>query len=176
MKNGFNPDVERFILSNYEAGKSGVQNEMLSAMFRTEYTLVGMGGPIRVCLDDVAKLLGTRAVLPENHEVANALGAIMGNVSVTVSIEILPDNSPEGTVGHIVYGKDGRTFFKDLPDAIAFARKEAEERAVEEAGNRGAAGEISVTSSSRADDAEMRDGAVYLGTVVTACASGSMGF
>lgn len=176
MKNGFNPDVERFILSNYEAGKSGVQNEMLSAMFRTEYALVGMGGPIRVFLDDVAKLLGTRAVLPENHEVANALGAIMGNVSVTVSIEILPDNSPEGTVGHIVYGKDGRTFFKDLPDAIAFARKEAEERAVAEAGNRGAAGEISVTSSSRADDAEMRDGAVYLGTVVTACASGSMGF
>ena len=176
MKNGFNPDVERFILSNYEAGKSGVQNEMLSAMFRTEYALVGMGGPIRVFLDDVAELLGTRAVLPENHEVANALGAIMGNVSVTVSIEILPDNSPEGTVGHIVYGKDGRTFFKDLPDAIAFARKEAEERAVAEAGNRGAVGEISVTSSSRADDAEMRDGAVYLGTVVTACASGSMGF
>ena len=176
MKNGFSADVERFILDNYEAGKNGVHNEMLSAMFRTDYALVGMGGPIHVFLDDVAALLGTRSVIPEKHEVANALGAVMSNVSVTVSIEILPDNSPEGTVGHIVYGKNGRTFFKELADAIASARAEAEERAVEEARNRGAAGEIAVTSSSRADDAEMRDGAVYLGTVVTAYASGTMEF
>lgn len=176
MKNGFNADVERFILGNYEAGKAGEQDEMFSAMFRTNYTLVGMGGPIRVFLDDVAKLLGTRAVLPENHEVANALGAIVGSVSVSCSIEILPDNCAEGTLGHIVFGKNGRTTFEKLEDAVAYAIAEAEERAAEEAKLRGALGELTITSEIHTDDAESGEGSVYLGTVVTAHAAGSMGF
>ncbi len=176
MKNGFNTDVERFIRNNYEAGKAGVQDEMFSTMFRTDYTLVGMGGPIRVFLDDVAKLLGTRAVIPENHAVANALGAIVGSVSVSYSIEILPDNSAEGTLGHIVFGKNGKTTFEKLEDAVAYAIAEAEEHAAEEARLRGVLGELTVTSEVHTNDAESGEGSVYLGTVVTAHAAGSMGF
>ena len=176
MKNGINEDVERFILNNYESCKNGSPDELFSTMFRTNYTLVGMGAPIRVFLEDVADMLGTRAVVPEHHEVANALGAVVGNVSVTCTVEIRPDNSAEGTYGYTVFGKDGKLSFEKLDAAVAFAVTEAETRAAEEAKRRGAVTDITVTSEVHTDGAETKEGNVYLGTFVTAHASGSMGF
>ncbi|MBQ9996932.1 MAG: hydantoinase/oxoprolinase family protein [Clostridia bacterium] len=176
MKNGINEDVERFILNNYEAYKNGSPDELFSTMFRTNYTLVGMGAPIRVFLEDVADMLGTRAVVPEYHEVANALGAVVGNVRVTCTVEIRPDNSAEGTYGYTVFGKDGKQSFEKLNDAVDFAVTEAETRAADEAKRRGAVRDIEVTSEVHTDGAETKEGNVYLGTFVTAHAFGSMGF
>ena len=135
-----------------------------------------MGAPIRVFLEDVADMLGTRAVVPEYHEVANALGAVVGNVRVTCTVEIRPDNSAEGTYGYTVFGKDGKQSFEKLNDAVDFAVTEAETRAADEAKRRGAVRDIEVTSEVHTDGAETKEGTVYLGTFVTAHASGSMGF
>ena len=172
-KNGVSPDAERFILETFCGAKN---DDLIAAQFRTDYVLVGVGAPIGVFLEDVAKKLGTRAVIPEHHEVANALGAIVGSIRVVHSIEILPDNGAEGTFGHLVFGSEGRKRFKELADAIDYAREQAEAEAKAEAVRRGAHGEITVTSEVRTNDAEMRDGAVYLGTVVTAYATDTMGF
>ncbi len=166
-KNGVSPDAERFILETYRGAKD---DDLIAAQFRTDYALVGVGAPIRVFLEDVAQKLGTRAVVPEYHEVANALGAIVGSIRVTHSVEIVPDNGAEGTFGHLVFGSEGKKRFKELSDAIAYAREQAEAEAKAEAIRRGAHGAITVTSEVRTNDAEMRDGAVYLGTVVTAVA------
>lgn len=53
--------------------------------------LIGVGGPIGVFLPEVAKLFDTTALIGEYSNVANALGAIVGNVEVCVSMEILPN-------------------------------------------------------------------------------------
>jgi len=172
MKNGVSADAERFILETYRGAKD---DDLIAAQFRTDYALVGVGAPIRVFLEDVAKKLGTAAVIPEHHEVANALGAIVGSIRVTHTIEILPDNGAEGTFGHLVFGSEGKKRFKELAEAIAYARELAEAEAKAEAVRRGAHGEITITSEVRTNDAEMRDGAVYLGTFVTASAAGTMG-
>lgn len=176
MKNGVHRDVARFIATNYEEIKNGRPDALLSTMFRTDYALIGVGAPICVFLEDVAKMLGAHAVIPRHHEVANALGAIIGSVSASCSVEIKANNTADGTSGYTVFGTDGNTIFEELEEAIAFAVSQASERAKSEAKKRGAKGEIAVTSEIRTDEAESRDGMIYLGTVVMAYAAGTMGF
>lgn len=176
LKNGINGDVERFILQNYEEVKSGKTDSLFSTVLRTNYSLIGVGAPICVFLEDVAAMLGTRAFIPENHQVANALGAIMGSVGATCSVEIQPDNNSEGTSGYIVFGEHGNTAFRELADAVDFAVAEAAARAEAEAKKRGAKGAVTVTWEVHTSQAQAKEMAVYLGTTVTARATGTMGF
>jgi N-methylhydantoinase A/oxoprolinase/acetone carboxylase beta subunit len=176
MKNGINADVERFIIANYEEIKAGKPDPLFSTMFRTGYSLVGAGAPICVFLEDVAAMLGTHAHIPENHHVANALGAVMGSVSAVCTLEIGPDDEMEGISGYVVFGAGGKTFFRDLEDAAAFAKEQVQQVAREEAAKRGAKGEISVTVQVEDNIARAKDMNVYLGTQVTARATGTMGF
>lgn len=177
MKNGVNADVERFILDNYEAAHTGQQDALFATMFRTQYTLVGMGAPIQVFLKDVADMLGTQTLIPEHHEVANALGAIIGSISATYSVQIKPTTDPDAPAGFIVYGTSGAMTFETMDEAIAYAMVEAAEQAQSEARNRGVIGEISVTSEVQTTNATTSSGAiVFMGTAVVATATGTMGF
>lgn len=176
MKNGVDPQVERFISASFEEIKNGKPDGLFSAMFSTRYDLVGVGAPICVFLADVANMLGTRAIIPENHQVANALGAIIGSVSATCCVEIQPNYDAEGAAGYLVFGDHGSMSFETLEEAVDFAASEASRRAKAEAEKRGAVGEITVTTEVQAREAEITDGSVYLGTAVTARAVGSMGF
>ena len=175
LKNGVNADVERFILESYEESKSGSRDPLISNLLRTNFTLIGAGAPIRVFLDDVAKMLGTRAYFPENHEVANALGAIIGSVSASYSVEILPNTDPAKSSRFIVYGSRENAEFKELSDAVEYAVAEAKAQAEAEARRRGACGELSVTCEVEENNAELKDMTVHLGSVVTARAAGTMG-
>jgi len=176
MKNGVNQDVERFINDTYEATRTGNRDKLLSMTFCTEYSLVGIGAPIHVFLEDVAKLLGTHAVIPEHYEVANALGAIMGSVSASHSVEIKPNNSAKGITGYTVFGNSENRVFKKMEDAITYAIAEAEEGAKAEALKRGATGKLTVTSDVHSNDAEAKECMIYLGTTVTARAVGAAGW
>ena len=175
LKNGVNADVERFILESYEEAKAGSCDPLISTQLRTDYTLIGAGAPIRVFLDDVAKMLGTRAYFPENHDVANALGAIIGSVSASYSVEILPNTDPAKSSRYIVYGSRENAEFKELSDALEYAVSEAKSRAEAEARKRGACGELTVTWEVEENNAELKDMTVHLGSVVTVRATGTMG-
>ncbi len=82
--------------------------------------VVGIGAPIHFFLPRAAKALGTEAVLPENADVANAIGAITSNVVVKRQLRIIPDE--EG--GFLIEGLAGARHFKKFDDADAFARQE----------------------------------------------------
>lgn len=176
MKNGVNDDVTRFIVENYEEVKNGTPDELFSSVFRTKYSLVGVGAPIRVFLNDVAEMLGARAFIPQNHEVANALGAIIGSISASCSVEIKPNYQSDGVDGYTVFGNSGNKMFENLEDAVDFAALDASKRAKAEAEKRGAKGEITVTTEVYNNETEARGQTIYLGTVVTAHAAGTMGF
>ncbi len=175
MKNGVNGDVERFISESYEEMKQG-KASLFSAAFRTNYTLCGAGAPIRVFLPDVAKLLGTEAVIPENYSVANALGAVIGGVQASCSVQIEPGDNEQGKSGFVLFGRREKRFFLHLEDAITAARAEAEAEAEEKAKARGAKGEIAVSSDVNTKETVARGLPVYIGTTVTAHAAGAMGF
>jgi len=86
--------------------------------------VVGIGAPIHFFLPRAARALGTEAVLPENADVANAIGAITSNVVVKRQLRIIPD----GEGGFLIEGLAGVRRFKKFEDADAFAREELVQR------------------------------------------------
>ncbi len=172
MKSGVSKDIERFIDDSFDASS---RDSLLSSLFSTEYSLVGLGAPIHIFLNDVAKTLNTRAIIPKHYEVANALGAVIGSVSAAHSVEILPSEDG-GASGFTVFGSGGNKFFESLEAATACADAEAKEIAAFEAKKRGASGALTVTSSVDTHEAPARDCTIYLGTTVTARAIGAGAF
>ena len=173
MDRGFSEEVNSFINESYALSKRGIKDEFISMQFSTDFTLIGVGAPIKFFLEDVAALLGTKAVIPENFEVANAVGAVVGNVSASYSVEIKP-HEEDGIEGYIVYGYSANRVYETLDEAKAFAASEAKKVARNEAVNRGARGRIALTCEFSDNVAEGRDCTVYLGTTVTADAVGNL--
>ena len=146
-----------------------------SVNFSTPLPIVGIGAPIHIFLPDVAKRLGAECIIPENAGVANALGAIMGNVTVSCEVEVKPVFSSGGVNEYIVYGRNEVAHEKDYNKAVEFATKEAEEYAYEEAKRRGATGKISVKSKILENNAALRGNSGFLlNTVVNATAAGGV--
>jgi N-methylhydantoinase A/oxoprolinase/acetone carboxylase beta subunit len=172
MKNGVDPEAERLILQSYESAKHGHRGQPVSPAFTTDYALVGIGAPIRIFLADVAKLLGTEALVPEHYEVANALGAVVGNIYASCPVDIHPNYGPGGIEDYTVFGFTENRTFTTLAEAEVFAVTEARIGARAEAVKRGARGEITITCDFDKKDAHAKSGAVYMGTTVTAHAAG----
>jgi len=151
------------------------QSDTIAAMFSTKFTLTGVGAPIKIFLHDVAKRLDTTAVTPTHNEVANALGAIVGNVHATATAEIRPVNDMTVTVGYKVFGNSCNVEFKTMEEAEAFAIEDTKNAAREEYLRRGiVTDEITVTHTLVKNEAPARDGIVHLGTKVVATAVGGL--
>jgi hypothetical protein len=77
-------------------------------------------------------VLHTDLILPEHHQVANAVGAIAGSVMVTEEILVYPRMSREGldVIGYYVQASDERQEFDDLDYALAYARVLSQDRAL----------------------------------------------
>jgi N-methylhydantoinase A/oxoprolinase/acetone carboxylase beta subunit len=102
----------------------------LETRFRLRQPIIGIGAPASVFLQDVADILHTDLVLPEHHQVANAVGAIAGSVMVTEEILVYPRLSGEGleVLGYYVQTSDERQEFEEADDALAHARDLGQER------------------------------------------------
>ena len=168
-------DAKYFISQSYDSAGSGKKDPYLAFNLSTPLSLVGLGAPIRIFLDDVAKLFGTRAVIPENYGVANALGAVAGRIRALYTVEIRPVISTGGITGYRVFGFNSGGEFEKMADAEAFAASEAEEGAREEARRRGGLGNIEIVLESRQHEGASRMGVINLGTSVTARAIAEAG-
>ncbi len=82
--------------------------------------VIGIGAPIKYFLPKAIKPLGTEAILPEDADVANAIGAITSSVVINKQLRIIPGDQG----GFIVEGIAGTNQFKIFNDADSFARKE----------------------------------------------------
>jgi N-methylhydantoinase A/oxoprolinase/acetone carboxylase beta subunit len=166
-KNGLSPDMDILIRESYQKNAG-----QIAFGFKTSNVLVGIGAPIHIFLPDVAKALGTDFIVPEYAGVANALGAVVGNVSAVCTIEIKPEAQPDRTILYTVYGAEENRAFTTQPEAEAHAQQEAEKNALILARKRGAAYNISVQSEVAVNSAKTPEGTIYLGTRVTATAVG----
>ena len=130
--------------------------------------MVGIGAPIHIFLPDIAKALGTRCVIPPDAGVANAIGAVVGNIKATCDIEIKPQYTIAGIDGFIVFGKTQNSHVSDRSEAVSIGEREARSAAKEEAVRRGASGHIALTTKVIMNAAEARDGSeVLLGDLRT---------
>ncbi|MBU0462852.1 MAG: hydantoinase/oxoprolinase, partial [Proteobacteria bacterium] len=81
--------------------------------------VIGIGAPIKYFLPKAVKPLGAKAILPEDADVANAIGAITSNVVIKKQLRIMPDDKGE----FIVEGIAGTRHFKSFNNADRFARE-----------------------------------------------------
>jgi N-methylhydantoinase A/oxoprolinase/acetone carboxylase beta subunit len=104
----------------------------LETRFRLRQPLIGIGAPASFFLRDAADALHTDLILPEHHEVANALGAIAGTVMVIEEILVYPMLSSSGleVLGYYVQTSEERQEFEEVDDALAHARLLGRERAL----------------------------------------------
>jgi N-methylhydantoinase A/oxoprolinase/acetone carboxylase beta subunit len=82
--------------------------------------VVGIGAPIHFFLPRAAAVLGAKAILPEDSDVANAIGAITSDIVVKRHMRITPNQ--EG--GFLIEGLAGARHFLNFDTADAFARDE----------------------------------------------------
>lgn len=159
-----------FLIRQTWRDRKRVKHPFISQMFSTGMALVGVGAPIHVFLPEVASALGAECVLPEHHDVANALGALHAKVNATVRVEISQLLTSDGTPFYVAHLPDGARRFDKWEYAVEAAKKAAEKKVVEEARARGAVGELKpIVRAGRASTKDERSGImVMLGAVVEA--------
>ncbi|MDH4478728.1 MAG: hydantoinase/oxoprolinase family protein [Rhodoferax sp.] len=143
-----------------------------SAVFQLQFSpsmpLVGVGAPASSYYPAVARALGVELKLPPFAEVANAVGAVLGQVSQRVHLTL---TQPARGVFK-VFTAQGPVDFGDLASAVAHAQQLAGAEAHARAMAAGAA-QAEVVYSQRNNSVNNDiDGNVFFEAVVTATASG----
>ena len=167
--------IEETIDAAYRTARNLNMRGFLSTRFSTDLKLVGIGAPIRIFLDDVAEMLGTRAVLPEHGGVANAIGAIVGKIHVRREVELRPRYNTEGVFAYTVMSAGESRDFSERTDAVEFAQEQAIASAREEAAQRGARGEVAVACRMKETTSRVGEGSLFLGIQIVAEAVGAAG-
>jgi hypothetical protein len=124
---GSDQDMGRWLFYNSLYG----EHPHLETRIGLRKPIIGIGAPAGIFLPDVAEALHAELILPQHHDVANAVGAIAGSVMVEEEILVYPKLSRRGfeVLGYYVQAGDVRSEFEDLADAIRNARSLGEERA-----------------------------------------------
>jgi N-methylhydantoinase A/oxoprolinase/acetone carboxylase beta subunit len=148
-------------------GSSGIARVALSL----DRPLVGLGAGAGAYYPKAAELLSTQVIVPTDADVANAVGAVVGQVRVTVSAEIIqPAQGRFEIMGASLDGLADRIFASAdaaLETAEAACRSAADAQAI-------AAGAASAKTSIRRDlrTATIEDQETFISAIVTATASG----
>ena len=142
-KTGIHPQTEELLKNSYRRKREQQLHpesprDLMAIQVTTHAALVGIGAPIHIYLPDVAKALDTECIIPEYAGVANAVGAVTGNVVVEETVIIKPEYSVAGITGYMVYTSEGNREFKNYREATAWAENQALELARRTARDRGA--------------------------------------
>jgi N-methylhydantoinase A/oxoprolinase/acetone carboxylase beta subunit len=163
---GLDPQTE-FLVRQAWARRDTPESALIRFGLETKASLVGIGAPTHVFLPTVSKALGTAYILPENAEVANAIGALKADISTLAQVEISQGLAASGHKYYVVHAPQGSTRHDDLDQAIETAKLAAEEAALKEARARGALGELAVSTEVQRHSAVSKLGSeVALGCTV----------
>jgi N-methylhydantoinase A/oxoprolinase/acetone carboxylase beta subunit len=133
---GLNDDFAKWFFQNSLYHR----HPLLETRIRLRCPIIGIGAPASVFLPEVAKKLHTDLVLPDYHEVANAIGAVAGSVMVECEGLVYPKLSKAGldVIAYYVQSTNGRKEYEDLNDAMAALREQVRENALQAAVDSGA--------------------------------------
>ncbi len=92
-------------------------NANFTVQINLHYPVVGIGAPVHFFLPQAAARLSTRAIIPENADVANAVGAITSRVMIRRKIDI---TFPHPNSYQVVT-QAGVKVFNNLEEASSFA-------------------------------------------------------
>lgn len=150
-------------------GTAGAAPSVFALHFAPEIPLVAVGAPAASYYPAVAKGLGMQLQVPRYAEVANAVGAVLGQVSQRVHLTVT--QPVRGTFR--VFTKEGPQDFAGLDAALARARELAASEAQANAWAAGAdAVEVAFSQTDNSVNNDI-DGNMFFEAVVTATASGA---
>jgi len=94
-------------------------------------SIVGIGAPAQVMIQQAADMLNTELILPDHYAVANATGAVAGSVMVTEEVLIYPHLSADkvDVIGYYVQSREERSEYEALESALENAKQQGEEKA-----------------------------------------------
>jgi len=104
----------------------------LETRFHLRRPIIGIGAPAAFFLGPVAQALSTELILPEYHQVANAVGAVGGMVMVSEEILVYPmlDSGGVEVMGYYAQTGEERFEFAELNEALESAHALCQERAL----------------------------------------------
>lgn len=142
---------------------------VFSLQFAPDMPLVAVGAPASSYYPAVASALGMALRVPQYAEVANAVGAVLGEVSQRIHITVT--QPVRGTFR--VYTKGGPKDFAGVDAAIAHAKELAATEATQNALSAGADGVTIAFSQTDNTVNNDIDGNMFFEAIVTATASGA---
>ena len=107
--------------------------------------IVGLGGPAKIFMPPLEHRLGTKVILPYDHDVGNAIGTICSKVSETASVQIRPT---KGGGYEIISSFSAPMKIQCLQDAIDKAKALVTDRAMNKAA---ASGGVDITVNVEVD-------------------------
>lgn len=113
-------------------------NKFIDINMQCKYPLVGLGAPANIYLPTVAKKLNTECIIPKYHHVANALGAIAGDISLKVEGELQSYYHNSKFLGYRTQAFDDTQVFEDYDEALKYITSHTQKKAKENLLSRGA--------------------------------------
>jgi N-methylhydantoinase A/oxoprolinase/acetone carboxylase beta subunit len=151
-----------------DSAAAPAQSSVFSLRFAPDMPLVAVGAPASSYYPAVASALGMPLRVPQYAEVANAVGAVLGEVSQRIHITVT--QPVRGTFR--VYTKGGPKDFAGVEAAIAHAKELAAAEATHNALGAGADGvQVAFSQTDNTVNNDI-DGNMFFEAIVTATASG----
>ncbi|MCI8991736.1 MAG: hydantoinase/oxoprolinase family protein [Eubacterium sp.] len=166
---------EKALQTSVSKKQSGSAACFYKNTFSTDAVFLGVGAPIHVFLEDVAKMFHTGCTVSSHSGICNALGALLGDACVYETVHIRADY----VISHwdteretfIVYGEEKKSFEK-IEEAIDYAGERAKARAKKKVLECGAQEIYYLDYEVKKKEGATNLGSVLLGAEVTACARG----
>ena len=110
------------------------KKEIVNFSAKLTVPVIALGAPVQAYFPESVNRLNTRLLIPENADVANAIGTVNGNVEERVQILIKPT---EGGA-YYVYTPEGRKIFMKLEECYEYGEEYGREYAYNKAVESGA--------------------------------------
>ncbi|HAM14378.1 MAG TPA: hydantoinase/oxoprolinase [Eggerthellaceae bacterium] len=111
------------------------ENDYVHASFNITLPLIAIGAPVKSWVPRAAARIGCKLFIPENAEVANAVGSAVARVIENVRILITPGENNDGFNLHSAYE---RKFFTTLDEAKEYGKDFAQKQVLQNAKENGA--------------------------------------
>lgn len=171
-QHGFDDGMERLLDLQWNS-RNDTDPSMLQYRFRSNAVLVGIGGPVHLFLPEAARALGAEYIIPDCAAVANAVGAITGQMISSKSAEIRPHGlSPEDEEQgdfEVSYGGETK-FFAEESDAIHWISANLRRDTAADLREQGAVGTLSFDIKQDDITAPAYNGVIRIATRITVTA------
>ena len=84
--------------------------------FKVNHPVVLVGGPVKAYLNDLNNIIDAEIIVPEHHQVGNAVGALLGDVIHRT--DILVRGAGAGSTQYAVFSEIGREVFDEYTEAV----------------------------------------------------------